>query len=129
MAERNAELEVDGGTGGGPKIELPKDDPELVGKLRTKLEEYKVRLVEKERKIDIYKSPQQRKEITASTRYKVAVLQEVIDNGSVDTQELSNRLAVEDGIFSLEDFENACSVIDSYCRGEAEKNRGGTGLK
>ncbi len=119
---------------GSPKIELP-TDPELILKLRNKLEEYKSRLAKhKERRKefsenDPYKSPDQTFSIIADAHYKIAVLEAVLQGGSVDTQKLSDELAKKDETFSPSHFENACAVIDGYCKGETNQFRGGTGLK
>ncbi|MBX4200912.1 hypothetical protein KW786_02165 [Candidatus Parcubacteria bacterium] len=120
---------------GGPKIEKPKDDEEeLLRDLVAKLGEYRRRLAgdEKRRaeysKENPYKSPQETFSIIAETRYKLAVLESVLDNGSVDTHALARELEKQDGVFIAEKFQKACVVIDAYCKGQADQVGGGTGF-
>lgn len=110
----------------GPQIEFP-NDPEIVEKLRDKLEEYKSRL-ESEEEENKFQPPEISKPKTADIRYKIAVLEKVLD-GSADTHSIARELQEQDGgFFDKATFENACGVIESYSRSGGKEVKGGTGL-
>jgi hypothetical protein len=92
-------------------IELPKD-PERTEKLRNKLEEYKGRDEKKDRTL----------------KYKIAVLEKVLQDGNVNVQDLSRELSAKGGQFNEQAFESACYIIKNYCDAGGEGNLGGTGL-
>ena len=85
--------------------------------LAVKLEEYKSRLKP-------YNAPEQQ----FGTLYKIAITQELVDRGEVDTRLLSNQLEEKYGSFDLWTFENACRVIADYVKTGGQRVHGGTGL-
>jgi len=107
---------------------LPNNE-DLIGKLTRKLEEYKHRLaMQREKTDDGFTSIERGLELTADSHYKVAVLEELLKNGRVNTHDLSRKLKEEDhGIFYASEFGRACAVIDNYTKNI--ENSGGTGLK
>ena len=110
-----------------PKIELPKD-PEIVQKLQSKLKEYKQRLEEKKLKMDEWAAPEQVFPMLVGTKYKIAVLEKVLKDGEIKTFKLSRELEEQDGQFDKHAFNNACTVIEDYCKTGGKNIRGGTGL-
>lgn len=93
-----------------PIIELK---PELRSQLEQKLLEYHKRLDEKVN--SGYQPPEQYGEW-----YNIQVLESLLNNGSVNTYELSREIAAahDGGIPKLHLFENACAVIDAYASGK-----------
>ncbi len=91
-------------------------DEDLVQKLRRKLEEYKTRLE--------FQAP----EVDSRLTYKRLALEELLDNGSLNTASMLNRCEAEDW-FNEMAFEDALRVIDCYNRNDLELLRGGTGLR
>lgn len=111
-----------------PKIELP-SDIETIRKLQKKLREYKTRLEEeKGQKIKTHTAPEQDFVALADTHYKIAVLEKLLLEGSVNTYELSRELNEADGMFDASAFDNACGVIEDYVETGGERNVGGTGF-
>jgi len=106
-----------------PKIKFP-EDINIVKALQGKLAEYKERLGAQMKK-DLYKAP----ELFTDTNYKIAVLEKLLTDGEVDTHELSRELNEQYGGFSVEDFDNACAVIEDYAKTGGKEVTGGTGLK
>jgi len=49
------------------------------------------------------------------TVYKIAVAEELLEKGVVDTYDLSRRLSAQHGGFNVDRFNNACAVMRSYC--------------
>lgn len=107
----------------GPKIILPKDEA-LVRALQDKLEEYKKRLISRQQK-DFYKAP----ELFTDTNYKIAILENLLLDGEVDTYAISKKLMQIYGFVDAQTFENACRVIEEYAKDGGRSVRGGTGLK
>ena len=87
-----------------PIIRLP-DDEEMQARLRHKLAEYKER-------IEPYRAP----ELQQDTYFKIQVLERLLERGEVNTYNLSLELAARLGKreFSVDDFNNACAVIQDY---------------
>lgn len=103
----------------GPVIKLP-ENPEMVERLRAKLEEYRRRLSD-----DQYKAPYAQQD----TIYKIAILEKLLEDGVVDTWDLSRELGDKYGWFDVPAFESACGVIDNYAKNWGIGNIGGTGFK
>jgi hypothetical protein len=97
----------------------------IVKALNDKLLEYKERLGA-EMKEQPYKAPEQ---YSNDTVYKIAVLDELLKNGEVNTQELSRELKEKYGFINIDDFDNACGVIEDYNETGGKNNSGGTGFK
>ena len=110
----------------GPIIELPVD-PQTVEKLRRKLAEYKDRL-EQFKKDNIHKHPELVLLETTDTRYKIAVLEKVIE-GNGDAWTIGREIDKQDGNLDLLVFQNACGVIEDYCKTGGNKTIRSTGLK
>lgn len=108
-----------------PIIELPKDEAR-VSLLDSKLIEYIERL-RKLREENPYKPPESL--IFIDLEYKIAILGSLLENGSVNTHNISRELNKKFNGFDKARFENACMVIDDYCKTGGEQTRGGTGLK
>ena len=101
-----------------PVIVLPEDEARKQ-QLRDKLEEYKDRL-------HPYRAP----ELQMSTICKIAVVKRLLKDGRVVTWDLSRELATTYGSgFDVNDFSNACGVIEDYCKTGGQNLRGGTGLR
>ncbi|MEK7136762.1 MAG: hypothetical protein AAB853_00595 [Patescibacteria group bacterium] len=108
-----------------PVIVLDEGNTQLVGRLKSKLEEYKSRLAAAwEEKA--YAAPESVN--FASIRYKIAVLSTLLADGRVETFPLSQKLSERDLQFYPEPFNNACDVISSYVSGDVQNITGGTGL-
>ena len=61
--------------------------------------------------------------------YKVTVLKRLLQDGQVNTYELSLEMAkVHGSSFDVDVFDNACSVIEDYCKTGGANAHGGTGL-
>lgn len=87
--------------------------------LRDKLVEYKGR-------IHPYCAP----ELQMDTICKVAVLEQLLRDGQVNTWELSSEMAKTYGSgFDANAFENACRVIEDYLKTSGQNLHGGTGLR
>ncbi len=100
-----------------PSIKLPKN-PEVIKKLKNKLEEYKKRLEKIKNSEDYnneYNSPEEAFKKTADVYYKIKILEEVLTYGEVKTYEFLSRFKKRDEQFNIEAFENACGVIKDYC--------------
>ena len=110
-----------------PKIKLP-ENSEMVQRLQDKLGDYKQRLEYEESEIDPYKAPETVFSMLVDTRYKIAVLEKLLNDGEVNTFELSKELNDQDGRLDTQAFNNACAVIDDYCKTGGKNVRGGTGL-
>ena len=110
-----------------PKIEFPQD-LEVVRKMQTKLNEYRKRLAQIEQTQE-YLAPEQMFNNTADTRYKIAIMERLLLDGSVDTQQLSRDLNEADGDLNPQAFINACEVIQDYAETGGQRTTGGTGLK
>ncbi len=101
-----------------PVLRLP-DDAEMQARLRLKLDEYQKRL-------DPYKAP----ELQQSTYFKFTVLKQLLEQGQVDTYNLSLELGAKFGHrgFDKEAYNNACGVIKDYITTGGANTRRGTGL-
>ncbi len=106
-----------------PKIKFPEDITK-VKSLQEKLAEYKERLGTQMKK-DPHKVP----ELFTDTNYKIAVLEKLLTDGEVNTYELSRELNEKYGGFNVDDFNNACAVIEDYAKTGGKEVTGGTGLK
>ncbi|MBT9144063.1 MAG: hypothetical protein DDT29_02477 [Dehalococcoidia bacterium] len=106
-----------------PKIKFPEDITK-VKSLQEKLAEYKERLGTQMKK-DPHKVP----ELFTDTNYKIAVLEKLLTDGEVNTHELSRELNEKYGGFNVDDFNNACAVIEDYAKTGGKEVTGGTGLK
>ncbi|MFA6136297.1 MAG: hypothetical protein WC705_03005 [Candidatus Paceibacterota bacterium] len=104
-----------------PIIELP-DDQELRQVLENKLAEYNERL-----KKNPYLSPESPEIL--DTKHKIAVLEKLLKDGSVNTYNFSKELSeARDFVFDASFFNNACAVIEDYVKTGGRRTRGGTGL-
>ncbi len=104
-----------------PIIELP-DDPELRQMLEDKLSEYNERL-----KKNPYLPPESPEIL--DTKHKIAVLEKLLNNGSVNTFDFSRELSETRGfVFDASFFNNACAVIEDYVKTGGRHTKGGTGL-
>ena len=106
----------------GPKIQFPKDIA-LVRRLQLKLAEYKKRLGE-----EMKKNPYGAPETFTDTNYKIAVLEQLLLTGEVDTYALSRELNGKDGEFDAQTFNNACGIVEDYAQTGGKGTTGGTGL-
>ena len=107
----------------GPKvvIKLP-DDPTRRKQLEKKLEEYKGRL-------DSFQHPELQMRLHPHSKCKELVLQKLLQDSEVNTPQYSLELAQEFGdAFDVEEFADACGVINDYCETGGQRNNGGTGL-
>ena len=96
--------------------------------MKLKLEEYKKRAILKGKPWNY--GSQQSYARYRSACYKAHVLELVIKSEKlVDTLKLNKEMAIEHGrFFNAEEFENACVVVNLYCRNLADVIIGGTGL-
>ncbi len=85
--------------------------------LALKLKEYQDRL-------KLYKPPEEQ----ISTVYKIAVAEQLVAAGEVDTNALAQKLAAKYGFLDEIKFENACGVIADYVATGGRHVHGGTGL-
>lgn len=111
-------------------IFLP-ENPQAVEQLENKLKEYKSRFeeIKKSRGYnDAFKAPEQIFDLIADTHYKIAVLETLLQEKSVNTNELYEKLHGEDHYFNQDSFINACAVINDYCETGGERSKGGTGF-
>lgn len=111
----------------GPIIELP-TNPSLRQRLEIKLNEYRARLIDQQKAATAYDAPEVILTNTADTRYKIAVLEKLLADGKVDTFALSRELSARDSVFTVDAFDNACRVIEDYCKTGGKHSVGGTGL-
>lgn len=110
------------------EIELPQD-VEIVHKMQAKLLEYRERLKSETLGIGPQTSPEQAFLMTADTRYKIAVLERLLLDGKVGTQQLARELNGKDGpLFDPQIFENACRVVEDYVETGGKRTTGGTGF-
>ena len=115
-----------------PKLILPEDEKK-VNQLRRKLIEYATR-VEYYKKSLEKENPFMHPELIESlykqsSEYsKLAVLSELLLNRKLDTYIFSLELQKEKA-FNIKNYNNACGVIDDYCKTGGENCWSGTGLK
>lgn len=101
-----------------PVIIFPKDETRQQ-QLRDKLIEYRGR-------IDPYLAPERQMD----TIYKIAILERLLHDGRVNIRELSRTMAKTHGSnFDVNLFNNACGVIEDYCKTGGKNLHSGTGLK
>lgn len=117
-----------------PSVIILPQNENLVEKLRAKLAQYERRLAISQARTNLdsrYRAPEQLMgSDKIDSKYKIAVLQRVLETGSVDTSILRRELLAEEGeMFNETVFDNACCVIKNYCAGTVERNVGGTGLE
>lgn len=95
-----------------PVIKLP-DQPEIKRRLDGKLNEYKKRL---ERTVEEgrYHHPAQRRAEQRDTRYKIDILERLLEDGQVKTWDHSQEINRRDGEFDFDVYNNAAAVILSY---------------
>ncbi len=97
------------------ELSLP-EDPVRKSQLRKKMDEYLFRL-----KVPLYDHTE--------TTYKIAVLNRLLNAGSVNPVALATELAADPTKhFDHAHFYNAVAVIASYCKDGGETAIGGTGL-
>lgn len=101
-----------------PVIELPKDSMR-VEQLRMKLEEYRRRVFQgrwsAEELFDLY--------------LRIVLLEKLFAEGRVNTWGFAEELCGRFGGYPPRQvFNQACAVIDDYCKTGGVNNRGGTGL-
>src|SRR4030042_4226739 len=100
-----------------PIIILPEDEAHKQ-QLHRKLEEYRQR-------IDPFRHPG----LQMSAVCKKTVLEHLLRDGQVNTWKLSKDMAATHGqTFDIDAFNNACAVIDDYCKTGGKKAQGGTGF-
>lgn len=110
-----------------PVIVLSKDSVRKK-QLERKLEEYEQRLKKQEGEF-AFSHPDMRLKYTARSRYRMYVLKELLENNKVDTYALSRNIAEkEGGLFDVEAFDEACTIIEDYVKTGGVSLRGGTGL-
>ncbi|MBI1975038.1 MAG: hypothetical protein HYS57_01605, partial [Parcubacteria group bacterium] len=103
-----------------PVIVLP-DDETRKQQLRDKLTQYKGR-------VHPYRAPEL--QMNMDTICKIAVLERLLCDGQVSTWDLSREMAKTYGSgFDVNAFNNACGVIEDYCKTGGQNLRGGTGLR
>ncbi len=100
----------------GYVVTLDLNDDALVARLKAKVEEYKDRLEHQ----SPYKAPEQ----YTGTRYKLRILEGLLQNGMLDTWELSRQIAAEGPIYGRK-FNNACAVVEDYILHAGANNTGG----
>lgn len=106
------------------KIEFPQDI-KLVKSLQGKLAEYEERLQKQ-----VKENPQKPPELFADTKYKIAILQELLLKGEVDGEKLFKKITSESNeAFDFGAFDNAYAVIEDYAKTGGKNTNGGTGLK
>lgn len=99
-------------------IVLPTDETRKQ-QLRDKLVEYKKRMVP-------YRAP----EMQMNTICRTTVLEQLLCDSRVNTWELSQKMAETYGSgFDVNAFNEACGVIEDYCKTGGRNLRGGTGLR
>ena len=102
-------------------IKLPPDDKERIAQLRHKLDEYKGRLAA---------NPFQAPELQMDTICKIAIVEQLLEKGEVNSWELSREMfKIYGSGFSGDWFNNAWGVITDYCQTGGTHVSGGTGLK
>lgn len=89
-------------------INLP-DNPETIERLKNKLEDYKQRS-------------------SKDAEYKAIVVEKLLADGKIDTEELCVELWDKDNKLDVYYFTNACAVIADYCETGGKETRGGTGF-
>ena len=101
-----------------PTIALPTDEARKQ-QLQDKLEEYRGRM-------DPYRAP----EMQMGTICKIAVLEQLLRDGEVNTFELSLEMSKKYGSgFDHNAFNNACGVVEDYCKTGGQNVSRGTGLR
>jgi hypothetical protein len=115
-------------TSDSPVLVLP-DDEERVEQLKRKLEEYRERIASAHR-ANPNKHPGFINLVMADALYKKEILERLLRDGQVNTWVLSLELGNTYGPnFDLEVFDNACGVIDDYCKTGGASIIRGTGLQ
>lgn len=111
---------------GNDKAELHKDPPIIIlpedkkrrQQLKNKLEEYEKRI-----------SPHRHPGLQMHAICKKIILERLLKEGEINTWNLSLEMAKTYGSdFNLDDFNDACGVIDDYCQTGGANVKGGTGL-
>jgi len=102
---------------GGPVLVLAEDDQDKRERFEKKLAEYKKRL---EGTFD--------ERTVMDIKYKITLVEELLEKGEVNTWELSRKIAKEDKRIDADAFQNACGVIHDYCLTGGQKTCGGTGF-
>ena len=92
-------------------------DAELLEKLKRKSAEYWERTV--------YQAP----EVDWHATYKAEILKELLGKGTVNVQEMMQKLKKRFSDFDIPAFNDAYTLISKYNSNDLEKVRGGTGLK
>lgn len=100
-----------------PVIFLPMDEVRKQ-QFRDKLTEYKGRM-------HPYCAP----EMQMNTICKINVMERLLRDGQVNTWELSREMVETYGNIDVNEFNNACDIIDDYCKTGGANIHGGTGLK
>ena len=95
------------------KIELPQNS-ENRKILQNQLEEYEQHLKKLEAEIDPNKDPKQRFDLLVSTKYKIAIVKKLLQEGYVDKKQLSLELYEKDGRYDRLTFESAWVMIRYY---------------
>ncbi len=103
----------------GQVIELP-EDSKRVKALGAKLEEYRGRLGQER-----YKALDMQQHMT----YRIAMLETLLETGTVNTLDLSRKLKDEHPDFNVEVFASSCRIIEDYVNTGGKETHGGTGLK
>lgn len=111
-------------------IQLPKNQ-DLVERLRKKLVQYAQRasdLVDQIKEENPYWHPELVVQNYCITNqfYKLAVLSELLEKREIGAQAFSLELAEEYNVFDINNFNQACGVIDDYCRTGGAHAQGGT---
>lgn len=91
----------------------------------TRKQQLKSKLVEYKERVSLYRAP----ELQMGVICKITVLERLLQDGQVNTHELSREMFETYGSgFSVHAFNNACGVIDDYCKTGGKNTSGGTGL-
>ena len=110
-----------------PVITKP-EDKELLAKLERKLIEYEKRVAQTQGTMHpelAYKTSHHYRD----SLYKSSVLRELLTKGKVKTHDFSLELAKRFcESFDVDGFNNACAVVEAYCKQQSNILHGGTGL-
>lgn len=110
------------------RLEKEKESPVLVlpeDKKRQK--QLKIKLAEYKKRLDPYCPLEV--EMQMDTICKITVLERLLQDGQIKTWDISLEMAKTYGSgFNVDLFNNACGVIEGYCKTGGANLRGGTGL-
>ncbi|MEK9134808.1 MAG: hypothetical protein AAB451_00665 [Patescibacteria group bacterium] len=110
------------------RLEKEKESPVLVlPEDKKRQNQLKIKLAEYKKRLDPYCPPWV--EMQMDTICKKTVLEQLLKNGQIKTWDISLEMAKTYGSgFNVDLFNNACGVIEGYCKTGGANLRGGTGL-